>query len=446
MAIGAGAVWEYQTGGNQNFGGGYDSTISGAGTDYSQQTTAALVITDLACVTGGAIVTSANGGFTSAMVGNAINIYGGTNFTTGLYFITGYTDGNTVTLDRSPVGASNGSAGTANVGGCLQIPIDAHMEQFVAGNIVWQKNGQYTLLGNISIGTAVGTVLLPIKWIGYNSTRGDNPYTTNRPEMVQAGYSWSLGSYWYTYNCRFGSSRAGGTGVQCGQNNIFYNCSVNNTNSNSSSSGLQPNNNTHVILSDLKCQYGIAAQGSNNSSFEFCFVHDSVTGINPGSTIALRILNCIIDTCTTGIVQSAASGPGTIISGNTFFGNTTAIKSDGGYLRGAIILHNIFKDNTTGISETVSNLGNLIKFNLFHGNSTDISTTYLGALDSTNITGQDPLFVDAANGDFTVQSGSPVINAGLNFANAGVTGAYKINIGVDQDDNAGGTTCHAWAA
>ncbi len=47
--------------------------------------------------------------------------------------------------------------------------------------------------------------------------------------------------------------------------------------------------------------------------------------------------------------------------------------------------------------------------------------------------------VRAANRDFTVQSGSPVLDAGSQLGTTtGLIGDYKINIGVDQDDNTAG--------
>jgi len=65
-------------------------------------------------------------------------------------------------------------------------------------------------------------------------------------------------------------------------------------------------------------------------------------------------------------------------------------------------------------------------------------------LDSTNLT-SDPSFTDAPNKDFTIGSSSPLLNAGFDFTKIGLVGAYRNNIGLDQDDNAAGGGSATWA-
>jgi hypothetical protein len=120
MAINASTQWWVRTDGDNTNGGGFDSEISGAGTNYCDQASAQLSLTDLA--TSGAAsttLTSATGGFTSAMIGNCIRISSGTNFQTGYYFITARTDTNTVTLDRTPTSGGAGSSGVGKLGGAF---------------------------------------------------------------------------------------------------------------------------------------------------------------------------------------------------------------------------------------------------------------------------------------------------------------------------------------
>jgi hypothetical protein len=106
-------------------------------------------------------------------------------------------------------------------------------------------------------------------------------------------------------------------------------------------------------------------------------------------------------------------------------------------------MHNIFHTSTTAITDSTNNEVSPIHYNLFYNNGTNGNNVII---DSTNITGQDPLFTDPANGDFTLQAGSPALNAFPALANIGLTGSYKINIGLDQDDNAsGGTSSFAFA-
>lgn len=116
MAINATAVWRVRIGGNDSNGGAFDASIVGAGTDYTESDTPILALTDLATSSASATATSATGGFTAAMVGNAVRIVSGTNLTAGTYFITAVSDANTVIFDRVCSTAA-ASGGVANVGG-----------------------------------------------------------------------------------------------------------------------------------------------------------------------------------------------------------------------------------------------------------------------------------------------------------------------------------------
>src|SRR5216684_2306337 len=96
--ITAATVWDVRptTGSNLN-GACFDSTIANAGTDYSQQATAQLSLSDMATTGVTTTVTSVTGGFTAAMIGNCLRIDSGTNWTLGWYQITARTDTNTIT-------------------------------------------------------------------------------------------------------------------------------------------------------------------------------------------------------------------------------------------------------------------------------------------------------------------------------------------------------------
>src|SRR5574337_783311 len=103
MAVGGSTVGEVRGAtGNDSNGGFFCPSVSGVGLDYTQQATAQASGTDLACTgSATAVVTSASALFTSNMVGNAIQVSGGTNFTAGFYVILTYTSATQVTLDRT---------------------------------------------------------------------------------------------------------------------------------------------------------------------------------------------------------------------------------------------------------------------------------------------------------------------------------------------------------
>ena len=195
MAINATAVWRIRTGGDAANGAAYDAAISGAGTDYSQQDAAQLTVTDGACADN-TTLTSATGGFTAAMIGNALRIASGTNFTAGYYFITARTDTNTVTLDRNPTTGASATGGAVRVGGAARQPEDVGTS-VVAGNTVYVRAtaGNASSYPTSSLDYTLSTFFTPtagsesggyVKWIGYNGM----------PTIGSPG----LGYYNMTYN------------------------------------------------------------------------------------------------------------------------------------------------------------------------------------------------------------------------------------------------------
>ena len=76
MAVGNTAIYRVRIAGSDVNGGGYDASLAGAGTDYSQQDAAQLTLADIVC-SNTTTVTSVVGGFTAAMIGNAIWLTGG---------------------------------------------------------------------------------------------------------------------------------------------------------------------------------------------------------------------------------------------------------------------------------------------------------------------------------------------------------------------------------
>src|SRR5271166_746827 len=139
MAVNATAVWRVRPSGSNTNGGGYDSGIAGAGTDYSQQNTAQATGT-LGTAAGTTAFSDAGGAFTAVMIGNALWIASGAGFTAGAYFITGYTSATAITLDRSP---GTGTVANWAVGGAWADPStrfdtsSSPASPVVAGNIIY---------------------------------------------------------------------------------------------------------------------------------------------------------------------------------------------------------------------------------------------------------------------------------------------------------------------
>lgn len=95
-------------------GMGYDSSVTGAGTNFALLGPATLALTDI-IADGSAVITSVTGGFSSAMVGNVIRIVG-----KGYFCILTRNSTNSATVDR-PVAAGTGLTG--KVGGSAASPL-----------------------------------------------------------------------------------------------------------------------------------------------------------------------------------------------------------------------------------------------------------------------------------------------------------------------------------
>src|SRR5690242_11230658 len=145
MAVNATAIWRVRPSGNNANGGGFDPGISSPGTDYSQQNGPHVTFdgATIRATTSGTSATITVVGYTVAAtdVANALNITGGTNFTTGWYFIQSVNTGaNTWTLDRN-VSSGAGSGMTGRMGGGWADPITNLGSPPVAGNVVYVLGG-----------------------------------------------------------------------------------------------------------------------------------------------------------------------------------------------------------------------------------------------------------------------------------------------------------------
>lgn len=188
MALAAASVFEIQTGGNDTNGGGF---VTGAsGTDFSlvatkRTATGSNDSTTDAVAVGTGVITSVTAAFTAAIVGNIIFLSGGTGVLTGgWYQVITFTSATSITVDRN---VATGTGITMNIGGALASPGTAASVGLVAGNIVYQKAGTYSITSvstNVSGGCPSITVRLI--WEGYQTTRGD---MGTKPVLQASGIS-----------------------------------------------------------------------------------------------------------------------------------------------------------------------------------------------------------------------------------------------------------------
>ena len=313
MTLAATIVWEIQTGGADANGGGYKSDAGT--TDYSQQAAAQLTLADGATSgIGVAILTSATGGFTAAMVGSIVHLYTGTNLTDGWFEITGYTDTNTVTLDRAPDDGVGGvSSADLKVGGALATPgmmSGILSASGVSGMIAYIKAGTYNL-STTSINVSGGPFSLiayskQLRFAGYNTTREDcsADASLTRPKIsdnsqgsatvVRLEGTWSQRTLVDSLHVD-GTDTVTESGIQGLERNYdsAFNCISENI------SGQDCFAKTHAA----GCYAEGGTIGYSACSSYSCLARTCTVGFNTGSQPAI---NCIADACTQGFQASSA--------------------------------------------------------------------------------------------------------------------------------------------
>lgn len=423
MAIGATAVWEIRSTGNAANGGFYDAGIGGATTDYSQQDAAQLTLTDLACSGGTAVVTSATGGFTSAMLGNGMYIASGSGFTAGFYTVSVYTSGNQISLDRSPA-AGAASGGNIKIGGG-QTSLVTIATSMVAGNKAYVKVGTYSW-GALT--TTGGSGSATVSVIGYNTTHNDNPVGANRPTITATG-TFTIGTYNKIRNLIVTSTLNSAVPLNFPSTSAFgmcINCKV--SNAGTAAGAIYGGQYFTAIGCECICGNGYAIQAKEAAGIINCYLHDSTSGYTTAA-INTVFTGTVFDTCTTGI----SAGHDMIAVVNCIFYNCgTGFNRTGGALQSFI--NTIFHTNTTAISNNTSPGAVHENYNVFYNNGTDRSSASIDV--GPNSITSDPLLTDPANGDFTISSASPAKDLG--FAIQGTTGTYKLNAGVQQNLSSGG--------
>jgi len=388
-------IWDPSAGSNNN-AGYFDASLAGAGTDYTAaKATPILALTDLACTAGSTTITSATGGFTAAMVGNGIYIVSGTNFTAGLYAITGWTDTNTVTLDRSPAPSNNGSSGVGNVAGRRAVFTNAFLGLSLAGmtHRVW-ATATMTLTENLSIatdGSASGVITIE----GRSSAGAAEPTGDDRPLIAGGSYTtfgttpdyWvvrdvrltteqnnglCLGGYSTIERCKSTATGSYNFAMRIGQYSVIIGCDA----SSSGKSGAGIYVNAHYI------------------TIYQCYLHDcGAYGVYAVNCSHIGFAGCIVDTCVTTGIFLTAGQTNFYIANNTIYGCKTGVSGSGV----AQVINNLIATCTTGISWNSQNYAAYYDYNDIYDCTTDRKNVAAGPHDFD----ADPLFVNAANGDFS---------------------------------------------
>lgn len=429
MALGPRLTWEVRSTGNANNGGGFDPSVAGAGTDFSQQDSPAVTIdnaTITTSITANVITFTAGYTPTSADVGNVVHMLTGTNVTAGPYLIT-TVGGSTWTVTGAvnlPTSGTTTNA-TGRMGGALSKLPD--LPTFPDGNTIWVRGSfstasQITLAGSITDGRFT-------TYLGYTTTRGDNGLATitataNLAPVVVAGNQLIFRNF--KIDGANTADRGITFGIDCYVDNLFVTrCNL--------SGGQAQNEGTRVRRSlftfngagaaagaglDVgtgciasECEAHDNKQGFSSSNgtgdFRFCLSHGNTgSGFYQAGDDGMRLLNCVSDLNGVDGLQINDSGGGTTIEvTNCIFSNNTgrgirSVATD--YSAAASAQMAVFFQNNAFYNNTAGNYGQVPQ------GASDILLT---ASPYTN----------AAGGDYSLNG---TAGGGAALLGAGIPGGY----------------------
>lgn len=430
MALNASVNWRIRIGGNELNGGGYDSAVSGAGTDYSEQDSPQLSLTDLATTGVTATITSVAAGFTAAMVGNIVRIASGTNFTAGYYMIITYTNATTVILDRAPTTGA-GVSGVGRIGGAHASFINytnggsglsspAIATPLAAGHTVnWRGNGTSDPSGTVTWDYSAGYWTAPdgsttsgiIKITGYNG----RPFVGTSPLLINAASNWR----WDSISFKFLASTNVDNGIS-GKDDNLNNCHYNHY-IDGNGKDVTAIDTTGVVVNCRLISSGAAATypALKTNTYGGGFIGNTIknwrgSGIKFYSTaLGACALNNIINGCKVGgiSISDNSSSPGSYIIGNTIYnctGDGVLIPSSATQNIASLTFFNNIISTCSGYGFNSPSgstaLNDRLKHHFFNYNNlyNNTSGAYNNLSLSSNDTTLDPQFTNASGDDFTV--------------------------------------------
>lgn len=425
MAVLPTAIWRFRPSGVNTNGGGYDPGIAGAATDYSRQNAAQATGTNGATSGAGSttFTDATAAAFTSAMVGNCIQIASGTNFQAGFYFVTGFTNANSVVLDRTP---SSGGAGSAGVwalgGGWLDfVNTTAAKAALAPGNICYFLGSgtpnpssytyDFTISGAITL--TPGTTSGFIDFVADPATPGyvAPPDASAGMPVIRCNAGACLNSTLGRFSGLYFVGTAGGatpiTGGGGTNNPSLFGCVFDATTSFNPTMISGANN---VIGCEAFSSTGTTGSTSyaitSTGIIVSCNIHDFQGG-GITTTTSTVVKDCII-------AKNQLDGIKNAFATNIFMNNTI----DGNLGHGieittqasintTVILNNIISNHVTagkfgitcGAGTAFQNLGARIDYNVYYNNTTDLNAINYGAHDTHG--GSNP-YVGQSTGNYTL--------------------------------------------
>lgn len=458
-------VWEVRTTGSDANGGAFRA--GAPGTDYSQQNAPQIAYTDLLIGGTNTQLTSVANPFTSAHVGNVINITGGTGFTAGRYEISSVAS-NVATMDRS-VGTASSTGGTGNLGGCLAT-LGVLGTSMVAQNKAFVKSGTYNITATAIFSAAFvnpshGVPTTTIE--GYFTTRGDIYPKVNEANRPQVVVNAVLGASAINFSSGTGAILnivvAAGTGsFTNGIQNASrtQNCKA----SGFSTRGIFLTAPAEALFCEVTggltgSAMGIGHANSNTVVVMECNIHDNAC---PGVIVNTfsSVLNCLITNNTGAASDGILATNQCVVYGNTVHGNgrdgirlTTGGETTFGCRNNILSQNGAYGINCSAGAGTAASWRN--DGNAFYSNTSG-ATNNLSDTGSTNpVNGIAPYayqqnvttmtstpFVNAAAGDFRLNTsaggGSKCRGTGVPSSWPGSSVIGLPNFGAVQDQPSGG--------
>jgi hypothetical protein len=311
---------------------------------------------------------------------------------------------------------NDANAGTSAGAGNAWATIDKAMNTVAAGDKVWVKaTGTYDENGNID---TAGATQSPIVFEGYSSTTGDNGKVTWKNSSGNALTDTTSSDYYCFKNFSFDGSSSQAVAAASILN--FINCDFIN---NGSSGAFVSTNVTFV-----NCTFGgnslRGIQGTGNVKAVGCtFYTNTRQAMDVG--IDSAAYRCVF-------YNNATGGSYNVVEGGDYFcllgctfdgdGSTPALFAADASQSLSLVVDNILYDATTAISvndnaawaNTAFCGYNLINSctNSYYNGSAEIPSVWFDWWGTGDVTSA-PAFTDEASDDYTLDSASPAVNAGV---------------------------------
>ena len=403
--------------------------------DYSQKNTSYINYSDIQLLTS-TTITSSGSTLRPSMIGNSINIMGGSGFTSGLYVITSMT-GTTATVDRG-MGTAGSTGGTGILGGALgtlQAALTGSTSISDKTAIFVKNDGNYTCNTDTFI---PGTACLQ-NVVGYGTYR----YDQQKPTISIGSSSTCIktSTFIKVFNFIFdGNSNANSIAVNTNnQGGNLYNCHFKNLTGCVNFGGhlmkglVQNCTNINIPFFHDTVLTGCTAIGNTcffNASFEDCLIYNNSASQDVVSVLCQsnrNIYNCTFYNNTAPKLLNLINADSRLTTiftfNNIFAGNSgTVFNISGGYHSNAYdMVTNAFHNNGAIGSEPPNTLGSHINF----------------VEDEIILTGSP--FINAANSDFRLNNisgaGASCRNRGLMPFNPFFTIPNYMNVGAVQSKN-----------